>query len=100
MIERSDYHDRTRQTITLNLPDLINTALQAALNDGNGLDRIGPDSLVTLTVNVNGHSFEFDNSYHFDIQHDIDDGGIFATAEYDTVAEVILDIENPDRSAA
>ena len=92
-----------RQTITFNLDDLVNLALQRALNDGNGLDW-DRDSAVMLDVFGKGSLAEFDGGLEgevadFIIHWNEETGAIEAKAEHDTMASVSLTIINTGGAA-
>ena len=83
------------QTITLDMNDLLNAAIQEALNDGNGLDGIGPGTKMRLRVmTYGGDAAIFDAPKSFDFYSEAN-GGLTPIAEYPTSVEVRLSIQNP-----
>ena len=92
--EQGDEMVRT-QTITLTLRDIIDAALQAALNDGNGLDGLGKDSKVVLKVALDDGflTSTFVGGRDFDFETD-EDGALKTipthTADYGFEAKLVI----------
>ena len=90
------------QMISFNMTDLISIALETALNDGNGLVGIDPDTDVSLQVGVTDDydgatlSARFDVGVDFDIVNDLD--GSLRVIDLDRAGEmeanVVLMIAN------
>jgi hypothetical protein len=90
------------QMISFSMTDLISIALETALNDGNGLADINPDTAVSLEVGVTDDydgarlSARFTAGVDFDIVNDLD--GSLRVIDLDRAGEmeasVILMIAN------
>ncbi len=96
------------QTISFSMTDLVSIALETALNDGNGLTDINPDTTVSLEVGVT-HDYDgawlsarFTAGVDFDIVNDLD--GSLQVIDLNRAGEmeasVILMITNKRRETA
>jgi len=70
-------HGDRVQLISLGMADLVKLALEAALNDGNGLAGINDDTEVSFEIETVGHHGEpnftrFEMGLDFDIVRDLD----------------------------
>jgi hypothetical protein len=96
------------QMISFSMTDLISIALETALNDGNGLAGINPDTEVSLEVGVTDDydgatlSARFEVGVDFDIVNDVD--GSLRVIDLDRAGEmevsVILMIANKRKETA
>ena len=96
------------QMISFSMTDLISIALETALNDGNGLADINPDTEVSLEVGVTDDydgatlSARFEVGVDFDIVNDLD--GSLRVIDLDRAGEmevtVILKIANKKKETA
>lgn len=85
------------QYITLTLRDVLNAAVQVALNDGNGLDAIGLGSRVHLATIVHGEKIiSFTGGPDFDFERDDETGNFVAliTEQADEALKLRLSITN------